>query len=101
MIKKKVKRIIEKKPGTEKKVIKGFGWFLIISGILTMIIAVPTALGMLSADNLGGGIIMWLGFMLFWFGLILRYVGRRLSQEVVIEEVIEEQEEGEEQDKAK
>lgn len=65
-----------------------------------MIIAVPTALGMLSADNLGGGIIiMWLGFMPFWFGLILRYVGRRPSQELVIEEVIEEQEEGEEQDK--
>ncbi len=94
--KKKIKRIIEREPGTGKKVIKGFGWFLIIAGIITMLVGIPAGIAMMTIEGseMAGMVVMWIAFVPFWFGLLLRYLGRRPSQEVVIEEVIEE--EGEE-----
>jgi hypothetical protein len=106
--KKKVKRIIEREPGSGKKVVKGFGWFLIIGGIITMLVGIPTGVAMMTIEGseIAGVVVMWIAFVPFWFGLLLRYLGRRPSQEVVIEEVIEEEEEeneeeGEGQDKNK
>jgi hypothetical protein len=92
---KKIRRIIEREPGPGKKIVKGFGWFLIIGGVITMLVGIPTGIAMMTIDGseMAGVVVMWLAFVPFWFGLLFRYLGRRPSQEVVIEEVKEEEEE--------
>jgi hypothetical protein len=93
-----IKRVIEKEPGTGKKIIKGFGWFLIIGGIITMFVGIPTGIAMMTIEGseMAGVIIMWITFVPFWFGLLLRYLGRRpRRQEVVIEEEVIQEEDQE------
>jgi hypothetical protein len=45
------KRIIEREPGGGKKIIKGFGWFLIIAGVITMLVGIPTGIAMMIIDG--------------------------------------------------
>ena len=79
------KRIIEREPGAGKKIVKGFGGFLIIGGVITMLVGIPTGITMITIDGsemAGVVVAMWLAFVPFWFGLLFGYLGRRPSQEV-------------------
>ncbi len=62
---KKIKRVIEREPGTGKKVVKGFGWFLIIGRIITMLVGIPTGIAMMIIDGseMAGMVVMWIPFV--------------------------------------
>jgi hypothetical protein len=55
----------------------------------------------IEGSEMAGVVFMFLAFVPFWFGLLFGYLGRRPSQEVVIEEVIEEEEDEEEGEESK
>jgi hypothetical protein len=77
---------------------------LIIVGVITMLVGIPTGIAMMTIDwseMAGVLVVMWLAFVPIWLGLLFGYLGRRPSQEVVIEGVIEEEEEEEEEEERK